>query len=73
MSSTLLDFILCGFTYVLLSYFLGIWAKSKLTKASGGDEGEGIDLIPPVLDLPPGVSLPKKELAESEYEGPHWY
>lgn len=68
MSSTLLDFILCGFTYVLLSYFLGIWAKSKLTNATCRDEEDGgsIEAMPPVLDLPPGVSWPKKELVESE-------
>jgi hypothetical protein len=68
MSSTLIDFLLCGLAYVLLSYFLGAWTKRRLKKSSGYDGGSGgkSETEPPVLDLPPGVTWPKQELVESE-------
>jgi hypothetical protein len=68
MSSTLIDFLLCGLAYVLLSYFLGAWTKSRRKHSSGSDDGMGgkSEPEPPVLDLPPGVTWPKQELVESE-------
>jgi hypothetical protein len=68
MSSTLIDFLLCGLAYVLLSYFLGAWIKIRRKKSSGSDGGMGgkSEIAPPVLDLPPGVTWPKQELVESE-------
>jgi hypothetical protein len=68
MSSTLIDFLLCGLAYVLLSYFLGAWTKRRRKKSSGSDGGMGgrSEIAPPVLDLPPGVTWPKQELVESE-------
>jgi hypothetical protein len=68
MSSTLIDFLLCGLTYVLLSYFLGVWTKTRRKPSSGSDNGMGgkSEWEPPVIDLPPGVTWPKQELVESE-------
>jgi hypothetical protein len=68
MSSTLIDFLLCGLAYVLLSYFLGAWTKRRRKKSLGSDGGMGgkSEIAPPVLDLPPGVTWPKQELVESE-------
>jgi hypothetical protein len=68
MSSTLIDFLLCGLAYVLLSYFLGAWTKRRRKKSSGSDGGMGgkSKTEPPVIDLPPGVTWPKQELVESE-------
>ena len=68
MSPTLIDFLLCGLAYVLLSYFLGAWTKIQRKKSSGSDGGMGgkLETEPPVLDLPPGVTWPKQELVESE-------
>ena len=68
MSSTLIDFLLCGLAYVLLSYFLAAWTKIRRKKSSGSDGGMGgkSEIAPPVLDLPPGVTWPKQELVESE-------
>ena len=68
MSSTLFDFLLCGLAYVLLSYFLGAWAKTWHMKSSESDEGLGgkSETEPPVLDLPPGVTWPQQEFVESE-------
>lgn len=68
MNSTLIDFLLCGLAYVLLSYFLGIWTKKRPKKSSGPDEGMGgkSEPVPPKLDLPPGVCWPNQELVESE-------
>jgi hypothetical protein len=68
MSSTLIDFLLCGLAYVLLSYFLGACTKRRQKKSSGSDGGMGgkSEIAPPVLDLPPGVTWPKQELVESE-------
>ena len=68
MSSTLIDFLLCGLAYVLLSYCLGAWTKRRRQKSSGSDGGMGgkSEIAPPVLDLPPGVTWPKQELVESE-------
>jgi len=68
MSSTLIDFLLCGLAYVLLSYFLGAWTKRWRKKSSESDGGMGEKLAtePPTLDLPPGVTWPQQELVESE-------
>lgn len=68
MSPTLIDFLLCGLAYVLLSYFLGAWTKIRRKKSSGPDGGMGgkLETDSPVLDLPPGVTWPQQELVESE-------
>jgi hypothetical protein len=68
MSPTLMDFLLCGLAYVLLSYFLGAWTKTRQKNSSGSDEGMGgkSETEPPVIDLPPGVTWPQQELVESE-------
>ncbi len=68
MSPTLIDFLLCGLAYVLLSYFLGAWAKGRRKKSSGPDGGIGEKAVTesPVLDLPPGITWPQQELVESE-------
>ncbi|MFZ9234961.1 MAG: hypothetical protein ACO22X_01980 [Algoriphagus sp.] len=68
MSPTLIDFLLCGLAYVLLSYFLGAWTKVQRKKSSGPDGGKGgkAETAPPVIDLPPGVTWPQQELVESE-------
>jgi hypothetical protein len=68
MSATLIDLLLCGLAYVVISYFLGVWSKSRLKRTSNSDDSEGgdFDSRPPVLDLPPGISWPEEELVDSE-------
>ncbi|MDA0314124.1 MAG: hypothetical protein O2829_04920 [Bacteroidetes bacterium] len=68
MSSTLIDLLLCGLAYVLISYFLGVWTKSRRESSCNSDDSEGgeFDHQPPVLDLPPGISWPEEELVDSE-------
>ncbi len=68
MSSTLIDFLLCGLAYVLLSYFLGAWTKTRQKNSLGSDGGKGgkSEPEPPVIDLPPGVTGPQQELVESD-------
>jgi hypothetical protein len=60
MSPSLLQLLLCGFVYVLLSYLIGRWCKpvsAGLPRTDDGDGGKAED-TPPRLDLPPGVSWP---------------
>ena len=68
MSPTLIDLLLCGLAYVVISYFLGVWSKSNQAPTSNSDDSEGgkFDSSPPVLDLPPGISWPDEELVDSE-------
>jgi hypothetical protein len=68
MSPTLIDLLLCGLAYVVISYFLGVWSKSRQAPTSNSDDSDGgkFDSRPPVLDLPPGISWPEEELVDSE-------
>jgi hypothetical protein len=69
MSPTLIDLLLCGLAYVVISYFLGIWTKYRPKRTSNSDDSEGgkFDARSPVLDLPPGITWPEEEPVESEF------
>jgi hypothetical protein len=60
MSPSLLQLLLCGLAYILLSYLIGRWCKPASAGLPYGDEGDGgkAEDTPPRLDLPPGVSWP---------------
>jgi hypothetical protein len=60
MSPSLIQLLLCGLAYVLLSYLIGRWCKPVRAGISRGDDGEGgkEEDTPPRLDLPPGVCWP---------------
>ena len=68
MSPTLIDLLLCGLAYLVISYFLGVWTKPRPAQSWNSDDsdGEKFEQQPPVLDLPPGVSWPQEELVASE-------
>lgn len=66
MSSSLIDFLLCGLTYVLLSYFLKLWITPPQQPSSGESRGGKPVGEGPVIDLPPGVTWPQREMAEVE-------
>jgi len=60
MSASLLQLLLCGFVYVLISYLIGRWCKpvsAGLPRGDDGDGGKAKDTAPK-LDLPPGVIWP---------------
>jgi hypothetical protein len=61
MSPSLLQLLLCGLAYVLLSYLIGRWCKPVSAGLSRGDDENGgkAEDAPPRLDLPPGVTWPK--------------
>ena len=60
MSPSLLQLLLCGLVYVLLSYLIGRWCKPVSAGLPRGDDEDGgkSEDIPPKLDLPPGVTWP---------------
>lgn len=58
MSPSLLQLLLCGLAYVLLSYLIGRWCKPVSSGPQGGKDGGKEEDTPPLLDLPPGVSWP---------------
>ena len=60
MSPSLLQLLLCGLAYVLLSYLIGRWCKPVSAGLPRGDDEDGgkAEDTPPKLDLPPGVSWP---------------
>ena len=68
MSPTLIDLLLCGLAYLVISYFLGVWTKPRRGQSWNSDDSDGgkFEQQPPVLDLPPGVSWPQEELVASE-------
>ena len=69
MSPTLIDLLLCGLAYVVISYFLGVWSKFRPKRTSNSDDSAGgeFEQQPPVLDLPPGVTWPEEEPVDSEF------
>ena len=68
MSPTLMDLLLCGLAYIVISYFLGVWTKTRPGQSWNSDDSAGgkFEQQPPVLDLPPGISWPEEEPVESE-------
>ncbi len=69
MSPNLIDLLLCGLAYIVISYFLGVWTKSRRGQSWNSDDSSGGDFEqqPPVLDLPPGVTWPEEEPVDSEF------
>lgn len=61
MSSLVIDLILCGLAYIILIYFVATMSKNSFRKGNNrNDDGDGgVDnIIPPKIDLPPGVIWP---------------
>lgn len=60
MSPSLLQLLLCGLAYVLLSYLIGRWCKPVSGGLPRDDDGDGgkVEDTAPKLDLPPGVIWP---------------
>jgi hypothetical protein len=61
MSSLVIDLILCGVAYVILIYFVATMTKNSIRRGNNrNDDGDGgVDIIvPPKIDLPPGVIWP---------------
>ena len=58
MSPSLLQLLLCGLAYVLLSYLIGRWCKPVSFGLQDGGDGRIKEETPPLIDLPPGVSWP---------------
>lgn len=61
MSSLVIDLILCGLAYVILIYFVATMTKNSIRRGSDrNDDGDGgVDnIVPPKIDLPPGVIWP---------------
>ncbi|MFT7362456.1 MAG: hypothetical protein ACI9UV_000650 [Algoriphagus sp.] len=61
MSSLVIDLILCGVAYVILIYFVATMTKNSIRRGNDrNDDGDGgVDIIiPPKIDLPPGVIWP---------------
>lgn len=69
MSSTLIDLLLCGLAYLVISYFLGVWTKPRPGRSWNSDDSAGgeFEQQPPVLDLPPGITWPEEEPVASEF------
>ena len=69
-----IDLIVCGLAYVITVYFISIMTKNTLQKRKGGnDEDGGVKkIIPPKIDLPPGViwpaDVPKKSVRPEPVE-----
>ena len=60
MSFHLIDMVLSGLAYVIMTYFIMKMIKHRTGKSGGNDEDDGgkpVQLLPD-LDLPPGISLP---------------
>jgi hypothetical protein len=61
MNSLVVDLILCGLAYVILIYFVATMTKTSIRRGNNrNDDGDGgIDnIVPPKIDLPPGVVWP---------------
>ena len=61
MSSIVIDLVLCGLAYVVLIYFVATLTKTRISgKKDNNDDGDGgiEDMVPPKIDLPPGVIWP---------------
>jgi len=78
MSFHLIDMVLSGIAYVIMTYFIMKMIRHRNSKTGGNDGNDGNDGGKPVqllpdLDLPPGVSLPvdgpsmKKEEPEEAF------
>ncbi len=60
MSFHLIDMVLSGAAYVIMTYFIMKMVRHRKGKTGGNDGDDGgkpVQLLPD-LDLPPGISLP---------------